>query len=162
MGVTDAVTVSKVLRKLGLACLWLGVAYAQRTPFRPADLRDWSEVTEVRIAPDGKIAVYVESRRNAADAIHSNLWMVSTDGRSRRVLTEGAWRDWAPRWASDPPAGEQRFAYLTNRSDRTEIRIRKGDTQDFLVSGVTQAPLALAISPRGDRIAFAALPERDA
>src|SRR5215469_659612 len=151
------------LRNIGLAGLCLCVASAQRTTFRLSDVRDWADVTEVRIAPDGKTAVYVESRRDAAGAIHSNLWMVSTDGRSRRVLTEGAWRDWSPRWASDAPAGEQLFAYLTNRAGRTEIHIRKGaDAQDAAVPGVKQAPLALALSPRGDRIVFTALPEKDA
>jgi acylaminoacyl-peptidase len=160
----DAIIMPKLLRTLGLAGVCLCVASAQRTPFRPADLRDWTEVTEVRIAPDGKTAVYVESRRDAAGAMHSNLRMVSTDGRTRRALTEGAWRDWSPRWASDPPAGEQRFAYLTNRSGRTEIRIRQGvDPQDSAVSGVTQAlALALALAPRGDRIAFTAIPAEDA
>jgi dipeptidyl aminopeptidase/acylaminoacyl peptidase len=150
------------LRALGLAACGLCVASAQGTPFRPADLHDWREVAEVRIAPDGKTVVYVESRRDAAGAILSNLWMVSTDGRSRSALTEGAWRDWSPSWASDPPSGEQRFAYLTNRAGRTEIRIRKGaGAQDSPVSGVTEPPLAIAFSPRGDRIAFTAIPIED-
>ncbi len=118
----------------------------------------------MRIAPDGKTAVYVESRRDhATGAIQSNLWIVSTDGRSRRALTEGAWRDWSPRWASDPPGAEQRFAYLTNRAGRTEIRIRQASgTQDSPVSGLTQAPLTLALSPRGDVVAFTAMSGKDA
>ena len=147
-------TVMAALRIIGLAGLCLCVASAQRTPFRVADLNDWTDVTEVRIASDGKTAVYVESRRDASGAIHSNLWMVSTDGRARRALTEGSWQDWSPRWASDAPAGEQLFAYLTNRAGRTEIRIRRGaDAQDSAVSGVTQTPLALALSPRGPLLA---------
>lgn len=155
--------VVEALRALGLAGFWLCVGSAQRTPFRVADLRDWTEVSEVRIAPDGKTAVYVESRRDGAGgALHSNLWIVSTDGRSRHALTEGAWRDWSPRWEADPPAGEQRFAYLTNREGRTEIRIRSGaGANDSPVSDITPIPLTIALSPRGDRIAFTALATED-
>ncbi|MGA7238511.1 MAG: prolyl oligopeptidase family serine peptidase [Bryobacteraceae bacterium] len=159
MSVMDSI---KWLRPLGLAWLCLSTASAQRTPFQAADLHAWREVAEVRIAPDGKAAVYAESRRDRATGdVQSNLWLVSTDGRSRRALTEGAWRDWSPRWESDPPGAEQRFAYLTNRAGRTEIRIRQG-TQDSPVSGVTQAPLTIALSPRGDAVAFTALAAADA
>jgi acylaminoacyl-peptidase len=160
----DAIILKKLPRVLGLAWLCLFVAFAQRTPFNAADLRDWREAAEVRIAPDGKAAVYVESRRDRATGdIQSNLWMVSTDGRSHRALTEGEWRDWSPRWASDPPGDEQRFAYLTNRAGRTEIRIRQGTgAQDSPVSGLTQAPLTIALSPRGDAVAFTAMVGEDA
>jgi dipeptidyl aminopeptidase/acylaminoacyl peptidase len=159
-----AIIWEKLPRTLGLAWLCLCAASAQRTPFHPADLRDWREATEVRIAPDGKTAVYVESRRDlATGAIQANLWMVSTDGRLRRALTEGAWRDWSPRWASEAPEGDQRFAYLTNRAGRTEVRIRQGaGAQDSPVSGLTQAPLTIALSPRGDAIAFTAMAGEDA
>jgi dipeptidyl aminopeptidase/acylaminoacyl peptidase len=156
--------VGKLLRILGLGGLWLNAASSQRAPFRAADLQNWREATEVRIAPDGKAAIYVESHRDhATGAIQSNLWMVSTDGRSRHALTEGAWRDWSPRWAAEAPADDQRFAYLTNRTGRTEIRIRQGaGAQDSPVSGITQVPLTIALSPRGDAIVFTAMPGEDA
>ncbi len=148
-----------LLRSIGLAALLLTSLSAQRKPFTPVDLWDWREVTEVRIAPDGKTAVYVESRRDrAADSVNSNLWIATTDGRSHRAITSGAWRDWSPRWAADAPEGAQTFAYLTNRNGHTQLRIRQiaGD-KDSQAGDFTETPLAIALSPRGDAIAFTAM-----
>ncbi len=146
-------------RIVALAGLLLTALPAQRKPFSAGDLWAWREVTEIRIAPDGKTAVYVESGRNhAADIIESSLWIATTDGRTRRALTEGAWRDWSPRWAADEPAGAQTIAYLTNRTGRAQIRIRRlPSTEDFQVGDLPEPPLAIALSPRGDTIAFTAM-----
>jgi dipeptidyl aminopeptidase/acylaminoacyl peptidase len=144
---------------VSLAWLWLTVASAQRLPFRPADLLDWREAGEIRIAPDGRMAVYADTQRTRRDgALQSNLWIVSTDGRTRRALTEGAWRDWSPRWASEAPSAEMRIAYLTSRTGRAQINVRQGpEGRDSQVGDLTTPPLAIAISPRGDAIAFTAI-----
>jgi dipeptidyl aminopeptidase/acylaminoacyl peptidase len=113
----------------------------------------------VRIAPDGKSAIYTEqwhprSEGSTEGASYTNLWSVSTDGRGRTPLTEGEWRDWSPRWAAEAGA----VAYLSNRTGRTQIRIRKfpgaGDAQ---VGDLAQTPRVIALSPAGDAVAFTAI-----
>jgi acylaminoacyl-peptidase len=147
-----------------LAALLTPALAAQRKPFSPSDLWEWREVTQIRITPDGKTAVYVESRRDrAADAAYSNLWAASTDGRERHPLTTGDWRDWSPRWASDPPEGAQILAYLTNRTGRTQIRARRlAASQDSQAGDLEQPPLAIALSPAGDAIAYTAMAPENA
>jgi acylaminoacyl-peptidase len=152
-------------RVLGLAALSLAALPAQRRPFSPADLREWREASEVRIAPDGKSAVYVESAPEPNHAsVVSNLWIASTDGRARRPLTAGAWMDWSPRWAAEAPEGAARIAYLSNRGGRAQIRFHllagPEDGPDTQVGDMAQPPLAIAISPRGDTIAFTAMVPR--
>jgi dipeptidyl aminopeptidase/acylaminoacyl peptidase len=99
--------------------------------------------------------VYAESWNDrAADAVYSNLWLASSDGRQRRQLTDGGWRDSAPRWS----AGSDAIAYISNRSGSAQIRVRRMDTgQDSQLSSLTQPPIALAWSPEGDAIAFTAI-----
>lgn len=144
-------------RTLLLAITFLAPAAAQRTPFQPADLQAWRTVSEIRIEPDGGSVVYVESGRNAEGQTESNLWMAAPDGRTRKQITQGAWRDWSPRWASDPRGGDEQFAYLTNRGGRTQIRVwRKQKASDSEISGIEETPLTIALSPRGDAVAFTA------
>jgi acylaminoacyl-peptidase len=145
------------------AALLTPVLAAQRKPFSPSDLWEWRRIAQIRISPDGKTAVYVESRRDrAADAMYSNLSTASTDGRERRSLTTGDWRDWSPRWAPDPPNGAQILAYLTNRTGRTQVRVHRfSANQDAQAGDLEQPPLAIALSPAGDAIAFTAIaPEK--
>lgn len=147
------------LKIAGIAVLLLDPADAQRMPFRAADLATWRSVTGVRIAPEGDAAVYVESWRNrASGALESNLRIASTDGRTGKQVTEGPGRNWLPRWASDPPQGRRTFAYLTNRTGRTEIHVVEGmGERDFGIDGVAESPFAIALSPRGDAVAFVAV-----
>ena len=114
-------------------------------------------MNEIRIAPDGRAAVYVESGSNAAGETESNLWVASADGRDRRPVTQGSGRAWSPRWASDPPAEVNTFAYLTNRSGRAQIRVwRATDVTDSELGAVAETPIRIAMSPRGDGVAFTA------
>src|SRR5262249_30886046 len=94
----------------------------QRRPFRPEDLWMWRTASDARICPDGKWAVYVESfYSREADAERSNLWVASTDGRERRQWTEGAWRDWSPRWSPDG----RRIAWISDRGGEAQLRVRR-------------------------------------
>jgi acylaminoacyl-peptidase len=140
-----------------LAAIFIARAVAQRTPFRPGDLQAWRTASEIRIEPDGGSVVYADSGRKAPGDTESNLWLGAADGRTRRQITQGGWRDWSPRWASDPRAGDQQLAYLTNRSGRTQIRVwRLASGSDSEVGGVSESPIAIAFSPRGDAVAFTA------
>src|SRR5215831_14420996 len=68
-------------------------AAGARQPFGPEDLWNWRVATDARISSDGRAIVYVESWNDrGADQVWSNLWLASTDGRTRKQWTEGAWR----------------------------------------------------------------------
>lgn len=141
-------------RLMVLMALTMPSTFGQRKPFLPTDIWGWHTVTEVRIAPDGKSVVYSERWPAGDGASHSNLWTVSTDGRARTQLTEGQWRDWSPRWAAEAPA----MAYLSDRTGRTQIRIRRfTGAEDIQIGDLTAAPRAIALSPTGDAVAFTAV-----
>src|SRR4051812_24626740 len=81
-----------------LAAMSLG-AFGQRPRFAAEDLWTWRMASDPRIRADGKSIIYVEEFYDrAANLERSNLWFASSDGRERRQWTEGAWRDWSPRW----------------------------------------------------------------
>jgi len=93
--------------------------------FRPDDLYELKEITELAISPDGSRVVYVEKQIDRGqDRSFSNLWLVSTEGSVEpRRLTRGLWNDCCPMWSSD---GNQ-FAFLSDRADEVEIYRQKRD-----------------------------------
>jgi dipeptidyl aminopeptidase/acylaminoacyl peptidase len=129
-------------------------AWAQRKTFTPGDLWLWRTISETRISPDGRWVVYTENWNDrAANAVYQNLWLASADGRERHQLTDGAWRDWSPRWSANSDA----MAYISNRTGSAQIRIRRVESgQDSQLGQLAQGPLALTWSPAGDALAFTA------
>jgi len=127
-------------------------APAPRQSFNTEDWWAWHSASEPRIAPDGQWVVYVESWNDrASDSRFSNLWMASTDGRTRRRLTEGNWRDSSPRWSPD---GSQ-IAWLSERDGRTQIHVKRVDSpQENEIATTGLAPLNIAWSPDASAIAF--------
>ncbi len=129
---------------------------AARQPLTPEDLWTWRTARDPRISPDGQWVVYVEGwRERRSDTFCANLWLVSADGRSRRRLTEGAWRDSGPRWSPDG----RRLAWLSQRGAGTGMRVVSLDPRidphgEMPLAG--RDPLALAWSPDGNAIAFTA------
>jgi dipeptidyl aminopeptidase/acylaminoacyl peptidase len=141
-------------RAILAAILLIPAALAQRKAFTPGDLWLWRTIFETRISPDGHWVVYVEGwNHRAANAAYQNLWLASADGRQRRQLTDGEWRDSSPRWS----AGSDAIAYISNRTGSAQIRIIRVESgQDFQLGQLAQGPLALAWSSAGDAIAFTA------
>jgi dipeptidyl aminopeptidase/acylaminoacyl peptidase len=142
-------------RAILAAILFVPCALAQRKAFTAADLLLWRTISETRISPDGRWVVYAESWSDrASDAVYANLWLASADGRERRQLTDGKWRDSSARWS----AGSGAIAYISNRTGSAQIRIRRMDNaKDSQLSPLAQPPTALTWSPNGDAIAFTAI-----
>jgi acylaminoacyl-peptidase len=125
-----------------------------RTPFSPGDLWLLRTARDPRIRADGRLLVWVEARRDrSAGAEYSNLRLASSDGKETRLWTEGAWRDWSPRWSPDGT----RIAWLSTRAGRTRIHVRGVDTGPALeLAAGPETPLAFAWSADGNAIAYTA------
>ncbi len=131
-----------------------------REPFTPADIWAWRTTADPRISPDGHRVVYLERWNDRASrAVCSNLWLVSVDGRERRPLTSGAWRDRSPRWSP----GSERIAWLSDRSGKVRLYLASavgGQAGELKLGGLE--PKAFAWSADGDWIAFTARATGDA
>ncbi|MFY9724184.1 MAG: prolyl oligopeptidase family serine peptidase [Bryobacteraceae bacterium] len=142
--------------RIGCVISWLALAAASfaRAPFAPADLWAWRTLEDPRISPDGQVVVYLERWNDRpAAAVRANLRIASIDSGQPRALTDGPWRDRAPRWS--PDGG--RIAFLSDRDGGRNIHIvplAGGQSSVVATGGYT--PLALAWSPDGQSIAFTA------
>jgi dipeptidyl aminopeptidase/acylaminoacyl peptidase len=134
--------------------LTMGAAAAGRQPFGPEDLWNWRTASDPRVSPDGQWLIYTEAWNDKkADSEYSNLWLASTDGKTRRQWTEGAWRDHAPRWSPD----STRIAWIAERGGTIHVRVRMlSSSEEVQLAGGELAPLSLAWSPEGNAIAFTA------
>jgi acylaminoacyl-peptidase len=115
---------------------------------------EWRNPGPPDIDRDGRRVVYALERADAnSDSFHSNLWLVSTDGKDHRPLTQGNYRDSQPRFSPDGA----RVAYLSNRSGKLQIHVRWLDgTNETQVTRADPSPLAFAWSPDGKWIAYTA------
>jgi acylaminoacyl-peptidase len=130
-------------------------ALAATQPFSPEDLWNWRRASGPQINAAGSHILYIEERNDRArNSTYANLWLVSTDGKESRRLTDGAWRDGSPRWSPDGA----RLAWISDRGGKSQIRmLTLAGGQETVLADVQQAPLEIAWSPDGNSIAFSAL-----
>lgn len=87
---------------------------AEQQIFCPDDFWAMRFITDMRLAPDGRLLAYVlESADREANETRAAIWLYETETRESRQLTHGAKRDTAPRWSLDGRA----LAFLSTRGD---------------------------------------------
>ena len=97
------------------------VSSGERTaprPLQPDDLYRLRVPSQVRLAPDGRLAVFaLQAAKARRDGYVQSIWGVPTDGSDEpRQLTLGAWNDASPRFSPDG----RLMAFLSDRRTRVE------------------------------------------
>jgi len=126
--------------------------------FESDDLFRFQYITEAKLSPDGKQAVYVLMKQDTADEKeYSALWRVDIESGQHKQLTGGKWSDTSPVWS---PNGNE-IAFLSTRGGAPQIhkmRLDGGESQP--VTSLTQGCLGpLSWKPDGSGITFTAPPE---
>ncbi len=118
----------------------------------PDTIWDWRTPANPRISPDGAHVVYqLEWADKMADAFHSNLWIVGSDGKNNRPLTEGKHRDSSAVWSPDG----KRLAYISTRSGRPQIIVRWMDSGvESQITNLENSMSDLAWSPDSRWVSF--------
>ena len=108
-------------------------------PLQPDDLYRLRVPSQVRLAPDGRLAVFALQEASARrDGYVHSVWGVPTDGSEEpRRLTRGAWHDTSPRISPDG----RLLAFLSDRRTLVEPAPELG--------GPTAAPDGRAAEPSG-------------
>nr|AYM54582.1 hypothetical protein [Nannocystis exedens] len=123
-------------------------------PFTPEDIRDYKEVTDVQISPDGRALAYALKTIDG-ESYKSQLWLASLDddAGAPRPLTSGEHRDTTPRWSHDG----SRIAFQSSRSEGIQLFVidpHGGEARQLtrMRDGVQKATW----SPDGTKLLFAA------
>jgi dipeptidyl aminopeptidase/acylaminoacyl peptidase len=124
----------------------------------PEDCYRLRTVSDPQLSPDGREIVCVVTQPDRkTDQFISDLWLISTDGRSRRQLTNRHHRDSSPRWS---PRGDQivfvspETAEKDAKSQLWVIPVAGGEATR--VTSLKQGASDPVWSPDGKRIAFLA------
>ncbi|MEA3029121.1 MAG: hypothetical protein QOG13_446 [Sphingomonadales bacterium] len=145
------------MRKLLWALLLLVPGVADAVPpagpernFTARDLFDLEAAADPEISPDGRWIAY--TRRSGdimADRFRPSIWLIDTQTGRQMPLATGASQ---PRWS---PGGD-RLAYIAAaEGGRAQLFVRWMATgQAVAITGLADAPSAIAWSPDGRQIAY--------
>src|SRR6266850_8262583 len=97
------------LQRLALVAIFFVLAApasaqpVQKRAMTVDDLFKFKRVSDPQISPDGEWVVYTVATVEdvATNKVSSNLWLASTDGKTRRQLTTTTKKDRQPRWTPD-------------------------------------------------------------
>ncbi len=116
---------------------------------------DMETAADPQLSPDGSQIIYTRGWVDKMnDRRESALWIMNADGSRNRFLVKGS----AARWA---PSGD-RIAYLAAGDPKgSQIYVRWMDAEgaSSQITRVEQSPTAVAWSPDGTQLSFAALVE---
>jgi dipeptidyl aminopeptidase/acylaminoacyl peptidase len=115
------------MKRLALCIVFLFIAApvsaqpAEKRPITVDDLFKFKRVSDPQISPDGKWVVYTVGTVDdvKTDKTSSNLWLASTDGKTRRQLTTTAKKDRQPRWTPDGKS----ILFVSTRSGSAQLWI---------------------------------------
>jgi len=135
-----------------LLILSLVPCYAQRKPATPDDLWLWRTASSPQVSPDSKWVAYIEQwNERETNAVRSNVWLATANGRDRYAFSPGAWRDSFPRWSPD----STRIAWISDRGEKPQVYVRRlnGD-RDTQITTLEGGVRSLAWSPDGNSLAM--------
>jgi len=120
--------------------------------FSVETLLEWRYAGDPVISPDGsKIAYTLRWVDKIEDKFYTNIWIVTSDGKRNRPLTQGKFSDSSPVWSPDGT----RIAYVSDRSGKSQIHVRWLDADDdAVITDVLRGPGNIRWSPDGTQIAF--------
>ena len=142
---------------LGLALAGLlllgavGNARAEGHPFSVHDMLAMQRISDPRISPDGRRAVFVLRTTDLeANRGRTDLWLTAVDGSGTRQLTTHEAGDPNPRWSADGVT----VWFLSSRSGSTQVwRIAADGGEARQVTDLPLDVTSLALSPDGKRLA---------
>ncbi len=125
------------------------------SPLKPADVFELEYTSDPRLSPNGTQVVYVRNSFDMnADRKQSRLWVVGTDGKNHRPVSDGAGNEHSPRWSPDGT----RVLYISDAGDRTELYsvwLDSGRTAKLTrLPGNVSSPAGPQWSPDGRWVAF--------
>ncbi len=92
--------------------------FAQQKPFTIIDLYKIKQIRDPQFSPDGKHIVFVVTVSNVEEGkTNSDIYIIDTDGKDLRRLTNNPADDEHPRWSRDGKS----ILFLSDRKDGTQV-----------------------------------------